>query len=266
PGRPVASSAGAGRVVTLAGKPPRGGHTSPTATVLVVFGRGVLRAGDTWALTPASIARVRAAVDYVAANEASFARAAGQGRAPRIVFSGGWAEAAEGARPPPQGWREGDLMLRQALAAGLDRHAELRAETRSRSTLENLLHTVEDGLLDGHAFGPGQPLGIVSHTWHLPRIRYLARRTLGLRGPALLDVHASGGEALPRWWREPAARIASRLWFLGARDPAGLLRRERRLVTSMRRVDRLARRRRDAAGGDCAVVPPHPGPGASDGA
>ncbi|MFF3869361.1 YdcF family protein [Micromonospora sp. NPDC001898] len=231
----------------------------------MVFGRGVLRAGDTWALTPASIARVRAVVDYVAANEASFARAAGQGRAPRIVFSGGWAEAAEGAHPPPQGWREGDLMLRQALAAGLDRHAELRAETRSRSTLENLLHTVEDGLLDGHAFGPGQPLGIVSHTWHLPRIRYLARRTLGLRGPALLDVHASGGEALPRWWREPAARIASRLWFLGARDAAGLLRRERRLVTSMRRVDRLARHRRDVPGGDCAVVPPHHGPGVSGG-
>lgn len=83
-------------MVTLAEEAAEGGHTSPTATVLVVFGRGVLRAGDTWALTPASIARVQAAVDYVAANEASFARAVGQGRTPRIVFSGGWAEAAEG--------------------------------------------------------------------------------------------------------------------------------------------------------------------------
>ncbi|MFI2667525.1 YdcF family protein [Micromonospora carbonacea] len=211
--------------------------------MLVVLGRGVLpAAGGTWALTPASLARVRAARDYVAANEAAFAAAVQGGRRPTIVFTGGWAEAAEGADPPPAGWREADLMLREALAAGLDRHAVLRAEARSRSTLENLLRTAADGLLAGHAFDQHHPLGIVSHAWHLPRVRYLARRALGLRGGALLDVPAAGGEPAPGWWPEGAVRVACRLWFLGVRDPAGLLRRERSMVALLHRVRRGTRR------------------------
>ncbi|WP_320069121.1 YdcF family protein [Micromonospora sp. RTGN7] len=204
--------------------------------MLIVFGRGVRRSGTTWALTPASTARVQAALDYVAANEASFRRAAARGNLPRVVFSGGWAEAAEGADPPPAGCREADLMLRHALDSGLDRYAELHAEPRSRSTLENLLRTAEDGLFDGHVFGPSHPLGIVSHSWHLPRVRYLARRALGLRGGALLDVPATGGEPEPTGWPENAVRLASRLWFLGAGDPGGLLRRERAMIALLRRA------------------------------
>ena len=158
--------------------------------MLLVFGRGVIGAGGHYTLTPASAARVRAAVDYTAAHPG----------VSRIVFAGGWAEAAEGAGQPPAGRREGDLMLVEARAAGLDRRADLRAETRSRSTLENLLHTVEDGLL---------------------------------------DVPATGGEAPLRWRSERAARVVARLVFLGAREPSALLRRERRMVASLRRAERL---------------------------
>ncbi|HEX8628780.1 MAG TPA: YdcF family protein [Catenuloplanes sp.] len=217
--------------------------TLPTATVLVVFGRGVLCAGSRYLLTPASTARVRAVVDYVTAHQPAFAGAVCAGRTPRIVFSGGWAEACEGVAPPPAGSREGDLMLQLARAAGLDRHAELRAETRSRSTLENLLHTLQDGLLTDHVFSAGQPLGIVSHSWHLPRIRFLANKVLRLRGAALLDVPAAGGEPAARWPSERAVHFASRLCFLGVRDAADLLRRERRMVASIRRAEGLARRR-----------------------
>jgi hypothetical protein len=189
------------------------------------------RRGGHYTLTPASAARVRAAVDYAAAHPG----------VSRIVFAGGWAEAAEGAGQPPAGRREGDLMLVEARAAGLDRRADLRAETRSRSTLENLLHTVEDGLLDGYAFDAVHPLGLVSHREHLPRIRFLAAKVLGLSGRALLDVPATGGEAPPRWRSERAARVAARLVFLGAREPSALLRRERRMVASLRRAERLLR-------------------------
>jgi hypothetical protein len=211
--------------------------TSPVAVVLLVFGGGVRCSGGRYALTPATGARVRAAVDYVAGHESSFARAAREGRAPRIVFSGGWAEACEGADQPPVGCREGDLMLLRARAAGLDQRAELRAETRSRSTLENLLHTVEDGLLAGQVFDARQPLGIVSHAGHLPRIRFLAGKVLRLRGAALLDVPATGGERpTARWRSEWAVRVASRVCFVGTSDAADLVRRERRLVASMRRA------------------------------
>jgi len=214
--------------------------TAQTATVLLVFGRGVRPDdGGGYVLTPASLARVRAAADYVLAHQAGFARARRQGREPRIVLSGGWAEACEGAGQPPAGCREGDLMLSQARAAGLDRHAGLYAETRSRSTLENLLHTVENGLLTGYTFDARQPLGLVSHPWHLPRIRFLVGKVLGLRGAALLDVPASGGQQPPRWRSERAAHLVARLGLLAARDPADLLRRERRMVASLRRAERL---------------------------
>jgi hypothetical protein len=212
--------------------------TSPPATVLMVFGRGVVTAGGGHALTPASAARVQAAVEYIAAHEAAYAT---QGRRPRIIFSGGWAEACEGADAPPVGCREGDLMLARAHAAGLERHADLCAETRSRSTLENLLHTLEDGLLAGHAFDARHPLGLVSHAWHLPRVRFLAGKVFRLRGAALLDVRATGGEAAGPWGSAHALHLASRLCFLGARDAPALLRRERRAVATMRRAEQMRR-------------------------
>jgi hypothetical protein len=225
------------------------------ATVLLVFGRGVERCPEGYALTAASAARIRAVVDYVAAYEIAFRRA---GTA-RIVFTGGWPEACADAAPPPAGCREGDLMLHAARAAGLGRHAELVAETRSRSTLENLLHTVADELLGAGGFDAWRPLGLVSHAWHLPRVRFLAGKVLGLRGPALLDVPARGGEEC----NDRAALLAARLGFLGARRSTDLLRRERGMVAALRLAEQLcpARRRRGIGGqwvgaGQTRAAPP----------
>jgi uncharacterized SAM-binding protein YcdF (DUF218 family) len=205
------------RLIPLGGH----GHTGEvTADVLLVFGRGVRFRGGGWELTPASAARVRAARDHVLANAP---------HRPRVIFSGGWPEAGTGAAPPPAGFREGDLMMRAA--AGLEEHADLVAETRSRSTLENFLHTLEDQLLAGYAFRAGHPLGLVTHDWHLPRVRYLAGKVLGLHGAALLDVPATGGEEHD----DRGALLAARLGFLGARRGDVLLRRERRMVALLRR-------------------------------
>jgi uncharacterized SAM-binding protein YcdF (DUF218 family) len=187
------------------------------AVALLVLGNGVTPDG----LTPGSLARVRAAVDHVAAGA----------RPSRIVFSGGWAQARDGAPAPPEGCREADLMLAAAREAGLDRAAELRYECRSRSTLENLLQIRADGLLDGLDLGPSRPLGVVTHAWHLPRVRYLAGKILGLRGASLLGVPAAGSPPL----YEYAIRAASRIGFLGVHDPARMLRRERQMVALLRR-------------------------------
>jgi hypothetical protein len=62
---------------------------------------------------------------------------------------------------------------------------------------------------------------------------------LGLHGAALLDVVAAGGEVPAGRRAEPVARAVARLGYLGVRDPAGLLRRERRMVGWMRRAERL---------------------------
>ena len=197
----------------------------------MVFGNGVVAAGGGYELSTGSAARVRTALAYAETYAREFDRA---GAAARIVFSGGWAHARQGAPPPPEGCREGDLMLQAARAAGLDRYAGLRAECRSRSTLENFLHTAEDGLLGGYAFDARRPLGVVTHAWHLPRVRYLAGKVLGLRGRSLLDVPAAGPETGGAY--EYALRFAARVWFCGAREPAALRRREERVVGLIRGV------------------------------
>ena len=202
--------------------------------MLVVFGRGVQLAGGRWSLTPGSAERVHAAVAYVLDRRDEYGAG---GRTPRVIFTGGWAGAAEGAVQPPDGSCEGDLMVRAALAAGLGAVAELRAETRSRSTLENLLHVAEDGLLTGYDFTARRPLGLVTHPWHLPRVRFLAGKVLGVRGAALTDVPGPGGGRRRAEW---AVYLAARLCFLGVRDAAGLRRRERTVT----RLTRMARRLR----------------------
>ncbi|GAB2621132.1 hypothetical protein Aab01nite_35770 [Paractinoplanes abujensis] len=183
------------------------------AAALLVFGNGL--APDA-SLSPGSLARVRAAVAYPPVE--------------RIVLSGGWEQARTGAPEPPTGCREGDLMRQVALDAGVDARS-LRVECRSRSTLENLLNVVEDGLLDGLTLGPARPLGLVTHAWHLPRVHYLARKVLGLPSSALLDVPVPGRGYL----LEHGLRAASKVCFFGVRDPVVLLRRERRMVTMLRR-------------------------------
>lgn len=182
------------------------------AAALLVFGNGL--SGD--GLSAGSLARVRAAVAHPAVE--------------RIVLSGGWEQARSGAPEPPEGCREGDLMRQVALDAGVDERL-LRLECRSRSTLENLLNVAADGLLDGLALGPSRPLGLVTHAWHLPRARFLARKVLGLPGRALVDVPVPGVSPLIEY----GIRAASRVWFFGVRDPAALLRREQRMVTMLRR-------------------------------
>ncbi|MFI7428162.1 YdcF family protein [Micromonospora sp. NPDC049836] len=212
--------------------------TSPTATVLLVFGCGVVADGHGHRLTAEGEARTRAAVAYVTAHAAEFRRAA----LPRVVFTGGWPLGSPEAACPPAGCREAELMLARARAAGLDRYADLHAETRSRTTLQNLVHTVEDGLLAGHEFDPARPLGLVSHPWHLPRIRFLAGKVLRLSGAALLEVAAADTATGRARRRERAIRAAARLGYLGVHTPAGLLRRERGIARSARLLSGWTRR------------------------
>ncbi|MEU4770874.1 YdcF family protein [Micromonospora sp. NPDC023644] len=209
----------------------------PTAPVLLVFGCGVHRVDGRWTLTPASAARVDAAVAHVATYRSGAARLP----RPRVVFSGGWPGRHRCEDMPPPGCREGDLMLSRARAAGLGRYADLMAETRSTSTLENVLYAVEDGLLADVPFGPGQPLGLVSHPWHLPRVRFLAGRLLRLPTGAMLDIPVPDAGTVGSSWSPRALHAAAWLGLLGARSPAALLRRERRLVAL---VATLTRRRR----------------------
>lgn len=212
-------------------------RSGTTSSSLLVFGRGVTVVDGRYRLTAESLARVATAVAYLADHRAALVRSDADGHRPRVVFTGGWA-LADSAGAPPDGCREGDLMLAAARVAGAADLADLRTETRSRSTLENVLHTVEDRLFADRTFTAARPLGVVTHRWHLPRVRYLVGKVFGIGGEAVLDIPVVGGPPRPAW-SERMLAVGSRLCFLGAADPVTLRRRERLIVAS----SRLGRRR-----------------------
>jgi DUF218 domain len=240
--------AGAGRPRPLlpgTGSNPPGGWLyaawmpGALATRIIVFGRGLVADPAGFRLSRQSSERVQALVGYVRQNAAAFAVRRG-----RIVFSGGWAGAAEGFGRPPRQYREGSLMLAQAMAAdiggaSLAGYADLYAEVESDSTLENMLRVKEDGYFGGASFTAGDPLGLVAHQEHLPRIHYLARKAFGLRGDAMVNIAVPGpenyGGSLPESVLLPVSRIA----FLGARDHSSLRGRHRMLVAWSRRLRAL---------------------------
>jgi hypothetical protein len=84
------------------------------AVSIIVFGRGLVTDPAGFRLSGQSAERVEALVAYVRQNAAAFTAQRG-----RIVFSGGWAAAAEGLGRPPREFREGSLMLDRAMAADI---------------------------------------------------------------------------------------------------------------------------------------------------
>ena len=211
-----------------------GGVAEAVATNIVVFGRGLVADGAGFRLSQASSERVAALVGYVRRNAAAF-----DARRGRIVFSGGWAGAADGTGRPPARFREGTLMLEQAWAAGvggenLGRYADGYAEIESDSTLENALRTREAGYFAEVRFSARDPLGLVAHAGHLPRIDYLMRRVYGLPRDAVLPIVAPGADEFSGGLPESVLLAVTRLAFLGAGDGDDLRRRHRLLVAGRR--------------------------------
>jgi hypothetical protein len=209
------------------------------ATRIIVFGRGLEADGAGFRLTRQSSERVEAAVTYVRQNTGAFAARRG-----RIVFSGGWAGAAEGfSRPPPQ-YREGSLMLAQAMAAdiggsSLADYADTHAEIESDSTLENVLRIREDGYFDWASFTARHPLGLVAHKEHLPRINYLVRKGFRLPGDATVNIAVAGPEQYAGGLPEIVLLPVTRMAFLGVRGHRSLRSRHRMLVAWDHRLRRL---------------------------
>ena len=212
------------------GRPGDARVPGAVATRIIVFGRGLAAEGAGFRLTRQSSERAEALVLYVRQNAAAFTARRG-----RIVFSGGWAAAAEGVgRPPPQ-YREASLMLAQAMAAdiggrNLADYADTDAEIESDSTLENVLRIKEHGYFGGASFTPGNPLGLVAHEEHLPRINYLVRKGFGLSRDAIVDIAVPGPENYGGGLSESALLPITRVAFLGARGHSSLRSRHRMLV------------------------------------
>ena len=209
------------------------------AVSIIVFGRGLVTDPAGFRLTGQSAECVEALVAYVRQNATAFTARRG-----RIVFSGGWAAAAEGLGRPPRQFREGSLMLDLAMAAdiggaNLASYADVHAEIESDSTLENALRVKEEGYFDGATFTARNPLGLVAHREHLARVTYLVRRAFGLPGDATVNIAASGADARSGGLPESVLLTLTRLAFLGAGNHSSLRRRHRMLVAWNHRLRAL---------------------------
>ena len=211
------------------------------ATNIIVFGRGLTRQSADYRLTDASAARVDALLDYIDQNKDIFADCCG-----KIVFSGGWAGAGQNLERPPEQFREGSLMLNQAIAAniagdGLAKYAEAFAEIESDSTLENVLHIVEADYFHDITFTARNPLGLVAHKEHLNRIDYLARKVFNLPRRAVVHIVAPGIDQSSSGIPESLILPVTRLAFAGTSGVDSLRRRQRLLIALNRTLPRRMR-------------------------
>ena len=184
------------------------------ATNILVFGRGLVRDRTGFQLTEASDARVEALLSYVRQHSLAF-----RARRGTVVFSGGWAGAAMRAYAPPKAFREGNLMLDRAKVTDIDGrdfldYVDAFAEIESDSTLENVLRIQEAGYFVNVNFTAANPIGLVAHPEHLPRIAYLVRKVFGLPADAITTIAALGDDD-SGLYSERTLLLLTRLAFLG---------------------------------------------------
>jgi DUF218 domain len=201
------------------------------ATNIIVFGRGLTASDSEFRLSRASAERVEALIGYVRENIDVFRSQHG-----RVVFSGGWGAAAEGLREPPARFREGNLMLAQAMTSHIDgddlaKYVDAHPEILSDSTLENALRTKEAGYFADTRFNASSPLGLVAHQEHLPRVDYLVRRAFDLQRDSVVHIVAQGTDQRSGGLPERLILALTSMAFIGARNDETLRRRHQFLVT-----------------------------------
>jgi hypothetical protein len=126
-------------------------------------------------LSDSSVARVQTAVAYYHNNEDVFAEQGG-----RILFEGGWAEAATGMSKPPEGQREGRLMYDLAADLGVPEQFRV-AGIESRTTMENCLNARQ-------VFSGVGQLAIVTQLSQAARLIYCAGRALPERYVYIIEA------------------------------------------------------------------------------
>jgi hypothetical protein len=102
-----------------------------------------------------------------------------------------------------------------------------------------VLRVKEDGYFDRASFTARNPLGLVAHQEHMPRISYLVRNAFGLPADAIVNIAAPGPEDCGGGLLESVLMPITRMAFLGARDHSSPRGRHRMLVAWSHRLRAL---------------------------
>ncbi|TAL15306.1 hypothetical protein EPN95_00230 [Patescibacteria group bacterium] len=197
-----------------------------TATQLIVFGRGLEIRGSSIKLSSASIGRVDALLAYITLHIDIFKVTPGL-----VVLSGGYAGASEGIEALPYKFREASLMLERIKCVTIEGrpisdYVSIYAEVESVSTLESVLNIYEKRYFKDTVFSARNPLGLVAHTTHLPRIEYFVCKILGLSSRYTQRIEAVNQDRTKSGMPEFIMYYITRVVLLGVRRHTTLRSRE----------------------------------------
>lgn len=197
---------------------------------IIVFGRGLDINGSKTKLSTASEGRVDAFLNYVVSNADTFKIAPGI-----VIFSGGYAGASENIKAPDYKFREANLMFERIKDAAIEGrplsdYVKIYTEVESISTLENVLNIHENGYLKDIVFSTKNPLGLVTHDSHFPRIEYFIHKILGLSGDQTLLIKATNKDRTVSIIPESLMYYITYITFFGAHRQLTLRRRERFMI------------------------------------
>jgi|GEM_PF-1940065 len=197
---------------------------------IIVFGRGLEIDGSRIKLSTASKGRVDALLAYVTSHTDTFETMPGI-----VVFSGGYAGASEDIQAPEHKFRESNLMLEHVKNAKIEgrplsHYVTLYAEAESISTLENVLNIHENGYFKDVVFSARNPLGLVAHATHFPRIEYFVHKILGLSGDQTQQIRATNKDRTESGIPESVMYYITRAAFFGVHRPTTFRKRERVMI------------------------------------
>lgn len=198
------------------------------ATNILVAARGHVLGDDSFKLGTSSMQRVDRLIGHYQQHESAFLDARKNGSGGIIAISGGYPTMAVGRKiaPPPYNLREGPMMARLAVEAGIPQ-TYIRTTASPTTTLEVVLRPYEEGFFTGLAISPDNPLGIVTQAAQYDRLEWFARRIYRLPRGAVQLIEAPGEEN-PRVVRDERRIMhTTRILYGMARRPYALRRAER---------------------------------------
>ena len=178
----------------------------------MIFGGGIDLRDDRAYLSPASRQRVNRFLEEHHNNTKRFTS-----RNSLVVCTGGYGLLAAGVIPPAERqWREGHLMA--------DALVQAEFPAKSISTLTNWTYSMQLGLIAPGDFAPDNPLGLVSHPYHLNRITDIGQRL------EFTHVERIATHETDRRGYEMMLRALYGAALFGAHDPAKLEARETEVI------------------------------------
>lgn len=176
---------------------------------LMIYGAGLELRGEDLVAKQGTLERADAAGQYYQDHAAAFA-----GRGAMILCSGGASAIYDGMHNISDASAEATQVADRLMSEWNVPSKLIERETRSTTTTENVLNSIEQGLLHIDQYSTESPLGVVTHRHHYKRV-LLDLRDAGLAAEATIGIHPEASDSA---LHELASRTVRSLFFFGVKQ------------------------------------------------